>query len=237
MAWATLLRTVVDKFRKPDETLILQRRAVVAQERHAAAIEAQIKQQEDEYDPLKIAMRKNNELWASRLAGVEPTQMRTSSSTGDSSAPPQIEFISTPSSPYHETGISHGRTLSTVRIGLKNSGGGVLSNCRVHVEKVAPEPSLTGGLPIQLEGGGFYLGHDDPEKFVDVASHWGHVDKYRFSAPLGGGFFQTLEYIDDQPMRMVVIKVSAFECQRSASFKLWTDEAKSLHLEFVGYVS
>jgi hypothetical protein len=87
-----------------------------------------------------------------------------------------------------------------------------------------------------LEGGGFTLRHDDPEKFVDIASHWDHVDQYRFNAPFGGGFAEALGFIDDKISRTIVIKTKTFECQKSASFRIYTDEAKALHLVYIGYV-
>jgi len=44
----------------------------------------------------------------------------------------------------------------------------------------------TGGLPILLDGGGFTLRHDDPEKLIDIAAHWDHVDNFRFNSPVAG---------------------------------------------------
>ena len=72
-----------------------------------------------------------------------------------------------------------------------------------------------------LVGGvGFTQRHDDPEKLVDVAGHWNHVDKFRSCAPIGGTFAEALGYIDAKETRTIVIKVVATECQRSASFRL-----------------
>jgi hypothetical protein len=150
---------------------------------------------------------------------------------------PSIEICFEKRAPYEVSDVQHHHVLSTVRIGLRNSGGGALSNCKVYVDKISPEPSIPGGLPVLLEDAGFTLRHDDPEKLVDIASHWDHVDKYRFSAPIGGGFAEAVWYIDDQPQRTIVIKVVASECQRSATFKISTDESKALHLEYIGYVN
>ena len=88
-----------------------------------------------------------------------------------------------------------------------------------------------------LEGSGFLLRYDDPEKLVDVATHWDHVDKFKFSASTGGAFAETLMFIDDKVLRIIVLKVEASECQRSASFRIWTDETRTLRLECVGYVN
>ncbi len=165
---------------------------------------------------------------------------RQSSSTAPSipgNSAPQIEIHHQPKSPYEVSEIQHHRVLSTVRIGITNPGSHPLSNCKVYIEQITPEPALPGGLPILLDGAGFTLRHDDPEKFVDVAAHWDHVDKFRFSAPIGGGFAETLSYIESKQPLTIVIKVVAIECQRCASFKIWTDEAKAMHLQFISYVS
>lgn len=152
-------------------------------------------------------------------------------------AAPQIEIHHRPTAPYEVSEIQHHHVLSTVRIGLTNPGPRTLSNCRVYVEKISPEPPLPGGLPILLDGANFTLRHDDPEKFIDVAAHWDHVDKFRFSAPLGSVFAEAMGYIDSQQERTIVIKVVAIECQRSASFRIWTDNTKAMHLKLIGYVS
>ena len=149
---------------------------------------------------------------------------------------PQIEITHRATAPYEVSDIQHQHVLSTVRIGLTNPGGAALSNCKVYVEKIAPEPPLPGGLPILLDGAGFTLRHDDPEKLVDIAALWDHVGKFRFSAPVGGTFAEALGYIDANTSRTIIIRVVAVECQRSASFRLWIDGAKAMHLEFIGYV-
>ena len=167
-------------------------------------------------------------------------QRRQSSSTAPSIAgklAPQIEIHHQPKDPYEVSEIQHHHVLSTVRIGLTNPGSRPLSNCKVYIEKITPEPALLGGPPILLDGAGFTLRHDDPEKFVDVAAHWDHVDKFRFSAPIGGGFFEPLSYIESKRPLTIMIKVVAAECQRCASFRIWADEAKAMHLQFISYVS
>lgn len=150
---------------------------------------------------------------------------------------PQIQIHHRPVAPYEVSEIQHHHVLSTVRIGLTNPGSRTLSNCKVYVEKIVPEPPLPGGLPILLDGANFTLRHDDPEKFIDVATHWDHIDKFRFSAPLGSVFAEALGYIDSEKERKIMIKVVAAECQRSASFRIWTDNTKTMHLKFIGYVS
>jgi hypothetical protein len=150
---------------------------------------------------------------------------------------PSIEICSERRAPYEVSDVQHSHVLSTVRIGLRNSGGGTLSNCKVYVEKIAPDPQIRGGFPALLYGEGFNLRHDDPEKLVDVATCWDHVGKFRFNMPVSGNFFDALSYIDDSISRTIVIKASATECQRMASFKLWVDDSKAIHLEFISYVS
>jgi hypothetical protein len=150
--------------------------------------------------------------------------------------PGSIEISFGSGAPYQETKISQGHVLSTVRIGLSNPGETPLGNCRVYIDKISPEPPLPGGLPILLEGAGFTLRHDDPEKLVDIATHWDHVDKFRFNSPASGGFAETLLFIDDEPARTFVVKIEATGCQRSATFRLSTDDSRALHLDFIGYV-
>jgi hypothetical protein len=154
-----------------------------------------------------------------------------------SKGPGSIEILSRSGAPYEETKASHQRVVSTVRVGLSNPGGTPLANCKVYIEKISPEPSLPGGLPILLEGAGFTLRHDDPEKLVDIATHWDHVDKFRFNSPPAGTFAESQLYIDDQPSRTILVKIEATGYQQSASFRLSTDDSKSLHLEFIGYVN
>ena len=177
--------------------------------------------------PFRIYQEQTEKLAA--LSQVEPDKSE--------SPPPQIKICSQRASPYEVTDVTHGRVLSTIRIGVKNCGGSPLSNCKVYIEQISPMPVLLGGLPILLEGGGFTLRHDDPEKFIDVATHWNHVDQYRFHTPPHGGLAETLNYIEDNLPRTIVIKILAFECQKSASFRIWTDKTKALHLEYIGYVN
>jgi hypothetical protein len=121
--------------------------------------------------------------------------------------------------PYQTSEIINGRVLNTIKIGLKAFGKSV-SNCKVYIEKIAPEPPLVGGLPILLDGGGFVLRPDDPEKLVEIAAHWEHVNQFRFSAPIHGVFAETLNYMDDNVSRAIEIKVTATELQKIALFKI-----------------
>jgi hypothetical protein len=134
-----------------------------------------------------------------------------------------------PTAPYVTNELSHSHILNTVRIGLKATGR-PLSNCKLYVEKIAPEPPIPGGFPILLEGGGFILRPDDPEKLFDLVAHWDHVTKFRFNAP-GGWWAETMNYIDDGPPRIIEIKFEATELQKTFLFRIWTDESKKLHLE------
>ncbi len=108
--------------------------------------------------------------------------------------PGSIEIFFKSDAPYEVSDVQHHHVLSTVRIGLHNIGGTPLRTARCTWRKSLPEPALPGGLPILLEGGNFTLRHDDPEKLVDIASHWDHVEQYRFNAPLGVGFAETLQF-------------------------------------------
>ena len=136
-----------------------------------------------------------------------------------------------PRIPYETSVISNGHVLSTVKIGLKASGR-ALSNCRVSVEKIAPQPKLTGGLPILLGGGDFIVRPDDPETLIDIASQWDHTNQFRFAAPLAPVYGGALNYLDDNIARVVEIKIAVGdEFQKTATFKIWTDAAKKLHLQ------
>jgi hypothetical protein len=172
-----------------------------------------------------------------RPSSKERSLTRNSGLTTTGNGPAAIEICFEKRAPYEVCDIQQGRVLSTVRIGIRNTGRGVLSNCRVFVEKISPPPHLSGGDgPRQLADSGFTVRWDDPEKFVDVATHWDHVNQYRFNTPLGW-WAETLNFLEDTTPRTIVIKAEAFECQRSASFKLWTDAEKALHLDYIGYVN
>jgi hypothetical protein len=143
---------------------------------------------------------------------------------------PEIELCFEPGTPYETVEISHGHVLSTVRIGLKNVGRSPISNCKVYIDKMSPEAPLPGGLPILLEGGGFVLRHDEPEKHIDIASQWDHVDKFRFNSRLGWSA-ETMNYINNDAERVISVRIEATELQSTALYKIWTDETKKLHLK------
>jgi hypothetical protein len=129
---------------------------------------------------------------------------------------PKIEICFRPGAPYEISEIIHGRVKSAVRIGIRNSGGSPLSNCRVYIESVAPPPALVGLFPALLDGGSFVLRHDDPEKRIDVAFHFDHVKQYRFSTPIGGLLSaESLNYMNETEQRAFVIKFVATECQKN----------------------
>ncbi|HEV8015755.1 MAG TPA: hypothetical protein VGP48_09495 [Stellaceae bacterium] len=153
-------------------------------------------------------------------------------------ATPQIDIHFEKRSPYEVSKIQAHHVLSTVRIGLRNSGGGALSNCKVYIDAVSPETAYPGGFPLLLDQDGFTIRHDDPEKLIDIAGRFDHVDKFKFSAPVPGGFWDAgaSHYVDADIARTIVIKVEATERQRSATFRIWCDETKALHLEFISYV-
>jgi hypothetical protein len=63
-------------------------------------------------------------------------------------------------------------------------------------------------------------------------------DKFRFNTPAGAvAFAEQLMFIDDKQPRTFVLRVAAREHQRSATFRLSTDEAWAVHLEWLGYAS
>jgi hypothetical protein len=146
-----------------------------------------------------------------------------------------IEICFRPGTPYEICEIIHGRVKSTVRVGLRNSGRMPLSNCRVYIESVSPPPIHAGLFPALLHGGSFFLRHDDPEKLIDIAFHWDHVQQYRFATPVGGLISaESLNYMDEKEQRSFVIKVAATECSKSAMFKILVDETKRLRIQYIG---
>lgn len=58
-----------------------------------------------------------------------------------------IDILFEPHPPYQTSEISNGRGLSTIRMGLK-AVGKTFANCKIYIEKIAPQPPLPGGLPI-----------------------------------------------------------------------------------------
>lgn len=149
---------------------------------------------------------------------------------------PKIEMVTHPTTRYHVDEVQSGHVLSTVKIGVRNAGGGTLSNCKVYVEKITPPADMPGADTKLLDSGTFQLRHDDPERLVDVAAHWDHHDKFRFSTPFPGGAFVDPFDMKDIGKRAFVVRVTATECQRSAMFEILTDESKKLHLKFLKYI-
>ncbi|MEF9443984.1 hypothetical protein OWS73_37005 [Burkholderia sp. 1B3(2022)] len=150
---------------------------------------------------------------------------------------PKIEIRTEDRPPYQITDVKSGHVESTVKVGITNAGGKTLSNCKVFIERIAPPPNLPGGDTQLLEGSGFHLRHDDPEKLIDIASHWDHIDKFKFSTPMPGGFFNNALYMEDGLKRTFAVRVVATECERSALFEIETDAAKRLHLKFLNYIN
>lgn len=150
---------------------------------------------------------------------------------------PKIEIHTEDRPPYQITDVKGGHVESTVKVGITNAGGKTLSNCKVFIERIAPPTSLPGGESQLLDGSGFHLRHDDPEKLLDIASHWDHIDKFKFSTPMPGGFFNNAVYMEDGVKRTFAVRVVATECERSALFEIETDAAKRLHLKFLNYIN
>jgi hypothetical protein len=146
-----------------------------------------------------------------------------------------IEICFRPGAPYEISEIIQGRIKSTVRIGIRNSGGSPLSNCRVYIESVSLPPAHAGLFSALLNGGSFVLRHDEPEKLIDIAVYFDHLKKYKFATPIGGLIAaDTLNYIDEMEQRSFVVKVAATECNKSTMFKILVDETKKLRLRYIG---
>ncbi|MFL9939988.1 DUF4062 domain-containing protein [Paraburkholderia graminis] len=148
---------------------------------------------------------------------------------------PSIEMFTDASDRYHVNEPHTEHNLSTVKIGIRNAGGGTLSNCKVYVERVEPPPNLPTAPRILLDTGVFQLRHDDPERLVEIAAHWDHIAMFRFCAPLPGGAFGNPFNLNDCGTRTFTVRVIATECERAAQFELETDESKRLRLKFLRY--
>ena len=147
---------------------------------------------------------------------------------------PDVEIRFEPRAPYETAEVNSGRVLSLVRIGLKASGQ-PFSNCKVFIEKIAPEPPIYGGLPMLLQGSDFMLRHDDPEDFLDIAGHWEHTNQFRFHN-VPGFFAESYNYIDDGIDRTFEIKVTCIksdgsELIKTKLFTISTDKTKKVHLK------
>lgn len=150
----------------------------------------------------------------------------------DKTVEPTIDILFEPQFPYIKNEIINGHGLSTVLIGLK-AVGRIFSNCRIYIEKTAPEPPVP-GFPILLGDGAQMLRPDDPETKIAVASKWDHVDTYRFSAPLPP-MDSHLWNIKADPPRLIEIKVTAssnnHDFQKTVLFRIRVDQQKKLLME------
>ncbi|WP_336817163.1 hypothetical protein [Burkholderia gladioli] len=172
------------------------------------------------------------------MSGSRPSTPEAAPASKENARPYQIEIHTEEGRPYHEVTSESNHVLSTVRVGVRNAGEKTLSNCRVYVEKVSPPVNeLMTQSPILLENAVFNLRVDDPEQLVEVAAHWDHLGQFRFSAPGGTGFFESMGYMSDGVKRTFAIRVTARECERSALFEIEADSARRLHLKFLNYLN
>jgi hypothetical protein len=147
------------------------------------------------------------------------TPLSPATLTGNSRPKIEIKFESKHRT-YESLEISHNQMLSKIYIGLKNTGNAPASNCNVYIENISPMPSpFYGAPPIQIDGSGFVLRADDPEKLIPIAGKWGNSTKYRFLAP-HSGWAETLNYIECGLERAVEIKIVSTECTESALFMI-----------------
>ncbi|MBB4515831.1 DUF4062 domain-containing protein [Paraburkholderia fungorum] len=152
------------------------------------------------------------------------------------SAEPKIEIVTGQHAPYCTEDYFSGQHSSVVRVGIRNTGSKTLSNCKVYIERI--HPSLNNAsLTFLIDGSGFHLRQDDPEKLIDIAQHWQNSDKFKFSTPPSGGFFDSSVYMEDLVKRTFSLKVTATECERVAEFEIFADKSKKLHLKFLEYVN
>jgi hypothetical protein len=148
--------------------------------------------------------------------------------------PPKIEISSGSGTPYELLEMIGERRKSVVKIGVRNSGDAIASNCAVLIDKLAPKLVHERAYPIKLGIPEFTLRHDDPEKFIEIAEYWAHVGQIRFNEPLGATFSGPLTYFDAGIRYSIVAKIRAAECTRSALFDLWVDSSNQLRLHYAG---
>ena len=141
---------------------------------------------------------------------------------------PEMEIMLHEGFPYEATGESQGKTVSTVRIGIKNWGDTDLTGCKVYIDAIDPMPSAC-KTPIMLSKG-VEIPCDYPEILVDIATRQEGMNQYRFIAE------EASNYLDDETPRTIVVKVEAEECHRGASFRIWTDEQKHMHIRLVSHI-
>jgi len=148
---------------------------------------------------------------------------------------PELDIILHEGAPYEITEIPDGQALSTIRIGVKNSGDSDITNCRVCIDAIDPVPAAI-EVPIMLQEA-LYLPHMFPEILVDIATQRGGMNQYRFSASLADGISEKPSvYLDDATPRTLVVKVEAAECRQGASFKIWTDKEKHMHIKLISRI-
>jgi hypothetical protein len=138
--------------------------------------------------------------------------------------------------PYNVVEITNGQRSSNVSIGIKNVGGRTLSNCKVYITKISPPTGAAGGDVLLLKED-ITLRHDDSAHNVQIAAHWDNTDKFTFSLPHHGGFFDGARMLDGSVKRTIEIRVRATECERSALFEIWADESRRLHLKLLNYIN
>lgn len=163
--------------------------------------------------------------------------LRETREGGPSILPPKIEIRTGRTAPYHVVTTDNGYGRNVVAVGVANVGGQTLSNCKVYLERIVPPLDARGSSSLLLDGGGFQLRHDDPEKLIEIAHRWEHHTQSRFSVPQHGAFFDTRVLLDESVRLKFAVRVAAQECERSAVFEMWTDESGRLRLEFLNYSS
>jgi len=141
---------------------------------------------------------------------------------------PEMEIVLHEGFPYEATGESQGKTVSTVRIGIKNWGDTDLTGCRVYIDAIDPMPDAC-ETPIMLNAG-VDLPCDFPEILVDIATQQEDMNQYRFASG------EASNSLDDATPRTIIVKIEAEECHRAASFRIWTDEQKHMHIRLVSHI-
>lgn len=141
---------------------------------------------------------------------------------------PEIEIIMHEGAPYEVTGESDGKTLSKIRMGIRNFGDSTITDCKVYIDAIDPMPAAI-ELPIVLHEG-LEMPYRYPEVLVDIASQWTHTNQYRFSSE------EPSDDLDDETPRTIVVKAEAAQCRRGASFRIWTDKEKRMHIRLISHI-
>ncbi len=140
----------------------------------------------------------------------------------------EMDIILHEGAPYEVTENVDGKSLSTIRMGIRNFGDSAITDCKVFIDAIDPMPAAV-ELPIVLQKG-LDMPCRYPEVLVDIASQRGDRDHYSLAS--AGASSE----LDDKTPRTIVVRAEAAQCRRGASFKIWTDKERYMHIRLISHV-